>query len=161
MFIPVSMEYLSNTTHIFFYSETQYMYVWTTSCAHLVLILHQECSQMPVHTHTYTFSQWAVCLSLRPVYRCHHCHFKAHQPHRQKCVFQSQDNRTSQILCAPKQWRHWCWNLRQCLGFVKMFPSCVTMGENPAVTYQIPSPCLDNMYLVCDKKKSLQLWIQC
>lgn len=56
---------------------------------------------------------------LRPVHRCRHCQSEAHQPHRKKCVFQSQDNCTTQILRAPKQWRHRCWNLHQCLGFVK------------------------------------------
>lgn len=38
---------------------------------------------------------------LRPVHRCRHCQSEAHQPHRKKCVFQSQDDCTSQILRAP------------------------------------------------------------
>lgn len=38
---------------------------------------------------------------LRPVHRCRHCQSEAQQPHRKKCVFQSQDNCASQILRAP------------------------------------------------------------
>lgn len=58
---------------------------------------------------------------LRPFHRCCHRHAEAHQPHRQKCVFQSQDDRTSPILRAPQQRHPWSRNLHKRLRFVTTF----------------------------------------
>lgn len=60
----------------------------------------------PTCSHAHSSHCISFFLILRPIYRCCHRHPEADQPHRQKCVFQSQDDRTSQILCAPKQWHH-------------------------------------------------------
>lgn len=48
-----------------------------------------------------TLSFFCFSVLLRPVHRCRHCQSEAQQPHRKKCVFQSQDNCAPQILRAP------------------------------------------------------------
>ena len=60
-----------------------------------------------------------VCVLSRPIHRCCHCYSEVGQPYRQKCVFQSQDDRPTPVLRASQQRCHRCWRLCQRVRFVK------------------------------------------
>jgi hypothetical protein len=76
---------------------------------------------------------FVVVLS-RPIHRCCHCHSEAGQPYRQKCVFQSQDDRATPVLRASQQRCHRCRRLCQRVWFVKNPFFCVRWAARlPAV----------------------------
>lgn len=79
----------------FFASLQQMCVVWSKTQPNL-------CSGVDKHpAWRCHFGCFYLSLLLRTVHRCRHRQFEAHQPHRKKCVFQSQDHCASQILRAP------------------------------------------------------------